>query len=31
MLCGWTDEGSHVNYGSGPEPTLDAFLAALPR
>ena len=29
MLCGWTAEGSHVNYASCPPPVLEAFVAAV--
>ena len=29
VFCAWTDDGSHINYGSGPEPTLEAFSPFL--
>lgn len=29
MLCEWTIGDKHVNYGKGPEPTLDAFVESL--
>jgi hypothetical protein len=29
VLCEWTAEGSHVNYGDGPEPGVDAFVQAV--
>ncbi len=29
VLCEWTAEGSHVNYGDGPEPQLEAFTEAV--
>lgn len=31
VLCEWTAEGSHVNYGTGPEPRLEAFAEAVER
>jgi hypothetical protein len=31
VLCEWTAEGSHLNYGDGPEPTVAAFAAAIER
>jgi hypothetical protein len=31
VLCGWTKEGTHVNYGIGLEPTLAAFVEELER
>jgi len=29
VLCEWTKDGTHKNYGDGPEPTLDNFLQAV--
>jgi hypothetical protein len=29
VLCEWTSEGSHVNYGDGPLPQLEAFVRAV--
>jgi hypothetical protein len=29
ILCAWTKEGSHVNFGTGSEPTVAAFIAEL--
>jgi len=29
MLCGWNAEGAHLNFGPGPKPDLDAFVAAI--
>jgi len=29
MLCGWDAEGAHLNFGPGPKPDLDAFVAAI--
>ena len=29
VLCGWTTDDSHMNYGDGPEPTQEAFVAAV--
>jgi hypothetical protein len=29
VLCEWTAEGSHVNYGDGPAPRLEAFTRAV--
>lgn len=29
VLAEWTDQGSHINMGEGPEPTVDAFVAEL--
>uniref|UniRef100_A0A832A737 Uncharacterized protein n=1 Tax=Desulfacinum infernum TaxID=35837 RepID=A0A832A737_9BACT len=29
VLCEWTEEGSHVNYGDGPAPRLDLFIEAI--
>jgi hypothetical protein len=29
VLCEWTSEGSHVNYGDGPLPQLGAFVGAV--
>jgi hypothetical protein len=29
VLCEWTSEGSHANYGDGPPPRLDAFIRAV--
>jgi hypothetical protein len=29
VLAEWTDQGSHINMGGGPEPTVDAFVAEL--
>jgi hypothetical protein len=29
VLCEWTKDGSHVNFGEGPEAELSAFIAAV--
>jgi hypothetical protein len=29
VLCEWTSEGCHCNYGDGPAPRLEAFLRAV--
>jgi hypothetical protein len=29
VLCEWTVDGTHANYGDGPEPELDEFVAAV--
>lgn len=29
VLCDWTKDGTHRNYGTGPEPTLEAFVKEL--
>lgn len=29
MLGEWTDQGSHLNMGGGPEPEVEAFVAQL--
>jgi hypothetical protein len=29
VLCGWSADGIHLNYGSNPEPTIDAFVKAI--
>jgi hypothetical protein len=29
VLCSWTKEGTHCNFGDGPLPTLDAFVEVL--
>jgi hypothetical protein len=29
VLCEWTAEGSHLNYGDGPAPQLQAFTGGL--
>ncbi|MFV8754653.1 hypothetical protein ACNOYE_29250 [Nannocystaceae bacterium ST9] len=29
VLGEWTDQGSHINMGGGPEPTVDAFVSEL--
>jgi hypothetical protein len=29
MLCGWNATGTHLNYGAGPKPEVDAFVAAI--
>jgi len=29
VLAEWTKQGSHMNMGGGPEPTVDAFVAEL--
>jgi hypothetical protein len=29
VLCEWTSEGSHANYGDGPMPQLKAFVKAV--
>ncbi len=29
VLCGWTRDGAHCNFGNGPEPTLEAFVPFL--
>ena len=31
VLCEWTAEGSHRNFGDGPEPRLESFLEAVAR
>lgn len=31
VLCGWTADGIHRNYGDGPAPTIEAFAQALER
>jgi hypothetical protein len=31
VLCGWSADGIHLNYGSNPEPTIDAFIKAIER
>lgn len=31
VLCEWTAQGSHMNMGGGPEPTVDAFVGELAR
>jgi hypothetical protein len=31
VLCEWTSEGSHVNYGDGPAPDWEAFAHAIAR
>jgi hypothetical protein len=28
-FCAWTSEGTHINFGDGPEPTREAFLIWL--
>jgi hypothetical protein len=29
MLCGWSREGGHLNFGEGPAATIEAFAAAV--
>jgi hypothetical protein len=29
VLCEWTKDGTHVNFGDGPAPTLEGFVAAV--
>src|SRR6476660_4269749 len=29
MICGWSADGAHLNYGSGPNPDVDAFVARI--
>lgn len=29
VLCGWTSDGAHSNYGASPEPTVEAFVQAI--
>jgi hypothetical protein len=29
VLCEWTNDGTHANYGTGPEATLEALANAL--
>jgi hypothetical protein len=29
VLGEWTDQGSHLNMGGGPEPEVEAFVARL--
>lgn len=29
MLCRWTNDGMHLNFGAGPKPEAAAFLAAI--
>lgn len=29
VMCSWDAEGAHANYGSGPEPTVEAFTEAV--
>jgi hypothetical protein len=29
VLCSWTNDGMHCNHGSGPEPSLKAFVQYL--
>lgn len=29
VLCEWTATGQHANFGTGPEPTTEAFTAAI--
>jgi hypothetical protein len=29
VLCGWSADGIHLNYGSNPEPTIDAFVKVI--
>jgi hypothetical protein len=29
VLCGWTEDEKHMNYGEGPEANLDAFIGAI--
>ena len=28
MLCGWSQDGNHLNFGKGPEPDADKFIEA---
>ena len=29
VLCAWTKDGTHLNYGAGPEATVGAFVAEI--
>jgi hypothetical protein len=29
VLCEWTSDGSHVNYGDGPTPRIEAFIESV--
>ena len=29
MMCGWDENGTHFNYGEGPEPTQKDFIIAV--
>jgi hypothetical protein len=29
VLCGWSADGIHLNYGSNPEPNIEAFIKAI--
>ena len=29
VLCEWTRDGNHMNFGDGPSPTVEAFVAAI--
>ena len=29
VFCGWSADGTHLNFGAGPEPTFDEFLERL--
>jgi hypothetical protein len=29
MLCEWTADRMHLNFGTGPEPDIDLFIAAV--
>ncbi len=29
VMCGWTADDSHLNYGDGPDPGVDAFIEAI--
>jgi hypothetical protein len=29
VVCGWTADDSHLNYGDGPSPEIDGFIEAI--
>jgi hypothetical protein len=29
VLCGWTKEGTHLNFGDGPSPNVASFVEAI--
>jgi hypothetical protein len=31
VLCEWNKDGTHVNFGEGPSPTVERFVSALSR
>ena len=31
VFCEWRSDGAHINFGDGPEVTVDAFVAAIKR